>query len=377
MQTASIHIDKIRITAQWTHKPTGKPHYFDEEDFGLLPSGSATANQKTLIDGGKEAYIKSKGIDEFGMAHLIEIHCCPPLVLQKHNLFGHCVLQDYVYTILDLAAKRLDLAVDPAQRAEWKRGDVAITEIHLTANFRCPQTAVLAIIEAIDADVSEGKWRPEPTSITVHKATERRSKSHALTVYDKAVQMAAAFRSANKGKQPGKFQSLLIQEARKGIRAEVKLHSEELKYLDLGVVSCWAGVNVTELYFKFLNKYRIGHCIQRLLTDDELEVLSKSERKVYLLWLGGVKLEDHYSRSTVWKYATLIKSKVDIDIRGDRRPEKLPPVETSAIFVPENVLPVPEWAIGTEYYFPPRPVDLPKYSRGICGLQIPPDEDED
>jgi hypothetical protein len=161
MKAVNVHIDRIRITAEWTHKPTGKPHYFDEDEFGLLPSGSATKNQRALVDGGEKAYIKSKGIDQFGTAHLVEIHCCPPLVLQRHNLFGHCDLQDYVYTILDLAAKRLGLTVDPAQRAEWMRGGVSITEIHLTANFRCPGTAVLSIIEAIDANYRKGKSRNE------------------------------------------------------------------------------------------------------------------------------------------------------------------------------------------------------------------------
>jgi hypothetical protein len=374
MQTANIHIDKIRITAQWTHKPTGKAHFFDEEEFGLLPSGSATANQKALKDGGKMAYIKSKGIDEAGVAHLIEIHCCPPLVLQKHNLFGHCVLQDYVYAILDLAAKRLDLPVDPAQREEWKNGGVSITEIHLTANFRCPKTAVLPIIDAIDAAYTKGKWRSEPTSITVHMATERRSKSHALTVYDKAIQMASVFRTANRGKKTGKFQSLLVEEARKGIRAEVKLYSEELKYLDLGSVLRWENVDVTELFFRFLNKYRVTHCIQRLLTDDEIEMLSRSERKIYTLWLSKVNLEDHYCRTSLWKYAGQIEDKVSINIRGGL-PDKLPPVETSAIFVPENVLPVPEWAIGTEYYFPPSSAH--KHGRGISKVPVPSDENEE
>ena len=372
MQAANIHIDKIRITAQWTHKPTGKPHYFDEEDFGLLPSGSATANQKTLRDGGEEAYIKSKGIDEAGVAHLVEIHCCPPLVLQKHNLFGHCVLRDYVYAILDLAAKRLGLPVDDAQRAEWRNGGVSITEIHLTANFRCPNTAVLPIIDAIDAAYVKGKWRPEPTSITLSGAKKRRSKSHALTIYDKAVQLASAFRTANKGKKPGKYQSLLIGEAKKGIRAEVKLYSEELKYLDLGYVSRWECVDVTSLFFRFLNKYRVTHSIQRLLTDRELEILTRGQRKIYTLWLKKVNLEEHYCRTSLWKYVREIEEKVNINIRS-RRPDNLPPVETSEIFVPENVLPVPEWAIGTEYYFPPKPV--PKWARGISTVPVSLEDD--
>lgn len=368
MQTANIHIDRFRITAQWTHQPTGRPHYFDDEEFGLLPSGGATPNQKALIDGGKKAYIKSKGIDEFGMAHLVEIHCCPPLVLQKHNLFGHCVLKDYVYIILDLAAKRLGLPVDPNQRAEWRRGEVALSEIHLTANFGCPRTAVRPIIDAVDADYSERKWRREPTCITLHMATERRSKSHAITVYDKAIEMTASFRSANKGKRPGKFQSMLISEAKKGIRAEVKLYSEELNYLGLNYVSRWNSVNVTELYFQFFKKYRVTHSIQKLLTDDELAVLSGPERKIYMLWLSGINVKKEYKRTSLWKHGSKIFEKVNINIRGERRPEKLPPVETNRIFVAENILPVPSWAIGTEYYFPPRAIQ--KYSRGISQAPI-------
>ena len=376
MKPANIHIDKIRITAQWTHKPTGKVHYFDENVDGLVPSGSATANQKALKDGGEAAYIKSKGIDDNEVAHLIEIHCCPPLVLQKHNLFGHCVLQDYVYSILDLAAKRLDLPVDAAQREEWKKGDVSITEIHLTANFRCPRTAVLPIIDAIDAAYTQGKWRSEPTSITVHGAKRRRSKSHALTVYAKAIQLASVFKTANGSKKLGKYQSLLMEEALKGIRAEVKLYSEELKYLELGRVGNWEGVDVTALYFQFLNKYRVTHCIQKLLTDDEIATLSRGERKIYTLWLSKVNLEDHYCRTSLWKYAKAIEDKVKIDILG-RRPDKLPPVETSEIFVPENVLPVPAWALGTEYYSPPCSVALPKRGRGIGNVPIPDGELDD
>ncbi len=377
MQTANIHIDKIRITAQLTHEPTGKPHYFDEGEFDIvIPSGSATANQKVLKDGGDAAYIKSKGIDGNGVAHLIEIHCCPPLVLQGHNLFGHCVLQDYVYAILDLAAKRLDLPVDAAQREEWKKGDVSITEIHLTANFGCPRTAVQPIIDAIDAAYTKGKWRSEPTSITVQGAKKRRSKSHALTVYDKAIQLASVFKTAAGSKKPDWVKSLLIEEAEKGIRAEVKLYSEELKYLELGRVGSWEGADISALYFQFLNKYRVTHCIQKLLTDDEIAMLSRGERKIYTLWLSKVSLEDHYCRTSLWKYAKDIEEKVKIDILG-RRPERLPPVETSEIFVPENVLPVPAWAVGTEYYSPPLKVKLPKNGRGISTVPIPDGELDD
>jgi hypothetical protein len=373
MRSANIHIDKIRITAEWTHQPTGKTHYFDEDEFGSLPSGSARKNQKALVDGGEKAYIKSKGIDQHGVAHLVEIHCCPPLVLQKHNLFGHCILQDYVYPILNLAAKRLGLDVDPVQRAEWQRGGVSITEIHLTANFGCPRTAVLPIIDAIDANYAEGKSRIVPTSITVHGAKLRRSKSHALTVYDKHIELAAAFRSENRGRKPGAFQSKLLEKASKDIRVDIKLFSEELKYLDLGYVIRWKNVNVTELYFRFLKKYRLSHPIQRLLTADELNVLTKAERNAYQLWLAGHDLIDQFSRTTAWKYAKLLFAKTGIDVKGKRRPDALPAFDTSGIFTPENVLPVPRWAIGTRFFHSPAEMG-PR--RGISTVPVFPMDDD-
>ena len=347
-QTVNIHIDRIRFTAPCTHKPTGKVMYFDEAELDeLIPSG-ATANQKVLKDGGEKAYVRSKSIDASnGLATMMEVHCCPPMVLQKHNLFGHADLKRYVYEIMDLLTKRLQINVDPFDRREWLSGGVSVTEVHLTANFACPREEVMPIIQAIDESNLHSKQRIVPSCITLGYSPQRRSTFDMLTVYDKKLELMKRW------KAPGRYQSMLIAEAAKGIRVEVKLYSQGLKHRDLGYVSRWDTANVAEVYFQCLAAYKLRYAIQRLLTEDELRMLSKSERKAYQMWLLGMPISEQFGRTTAWKYAEAIFDKTRIDVRSARRPEALPDIDTCNLFVPETVLPVPEWAHGTEYYFAP------------------------
>jgi hypothetical protein len=166
-QVVNVHIDWITILAPLRHRPTGQPVYFDDETLGLVPMG-ATPNQQILKDGGKKARVHSKAIDPgSGMATLIEVQCCPPLVLQKHNLFGHKDLLRYAYEVMDLLTKRLSVEVDPFDREEWRRGGIGLTEIHLTANFACSRNDVLPIIQAIDENNSQGKHRDRKTCVTL------------------------------------------------------------------------------------------------------------------------------------------------------------------------------------------------------------------
>ncbi len=347
-QIPNIHIDRIRIKAPCSHKPTGKVMYFEEESIGAFVPSGATANLKGLKDGGKKAYVRSKEIDpSTGLATFIEIHCCPPLLLQKHNLFGHAVLQDYVYAILDLLTRRFEIEVDPFDRDQWENGCVSITEIHLTGNFRCPSDAILPIIQAIDDNNTCGKQRKIPSCITLGFSKTRRSTYHALTIYDKSLELMTHW------KKPGPYQSKLIEEARAGIRAEVKLYSQELKLLGLEYVMRWQGVDVADLFFKFLNRYQLRYTIQRLLTADELAALTRTERKAYSLWLTGMSIHDQYARTSAWKITREIQKKTDINIKGNRRPDQLPAIDIAKVFSPENLLPIPEWAIGMPYYFAP------------------------
>ena len=362
-QAVNIHIDWIHIYAPCHHKPTGTLLYFDDDSLDQLVPSSATANQKAIKDGGKKAYIRSKEINgRTGMASMIEIQCCPPKILQKHNLFGHASLQDYVYTILDLVTQRLHINVEAGDRLNWKQGNVTLTGIHLTANFKRPAGMSVPIIQAIDENNECGKRRPLPSWITLDRGKERRSTFNVLTIYDKMQEML----SHSEWKKPGHYQTKLLAEADRGIRVELKLFSQSLKHHDLGYVSRWQRVDIPALYFEYLDKYRLRHTIQRLLTDDEMASLKRSQRTAYSLWLNGMDIKDQYCRTTAWQLTKDILDQTGIDIGGKRRPEKLPGIDLRDIFTAENVLPVPDWAIGTTCYAAPR-------GYGISSVPVDPD----
>jgi hypothetical protein len=354
VQTANIHIDKIRITADCTHKPSGRIWYFDAPDLGqVVPANGASPTMLQLVEDGGRAQVRSTQIDDNGIAHALQIHCCPPKVLQKHNLFGHCVLQDYVYVILDLVSKYLKIDVDPADRAAWHAGQVKITEIDLTGNFGIPPGSLVSIVDAIDENNRIGKNRRLLTWIKLDRGSVKRTDFHELCIYGKAEELTAQFYTANKCKRLGPYQTKLVEEARKGIRAEVKLRSALLLERDLGYVSRWKDIDVKALYFELLMTYNVRNSIQRLLTEGEMESLSRSERSAYVLWFSGLSLEEQgLCRTSVWKYKTSILAKTGIDMSGNRRPENLPDIDLRDVFKPENLLPVPEWAIGTPYYSP-------------------------
>ena len=170
-----------------------------------------------------------------------------------------------------------------------------------------------------------------------------------MTVYDKGVLLASEWRCH------GEYQSRIQKAANGSLRLEVKLFSQGLKRRGLDYVMRWQGVDVNALFFEVLATYNITNAIQMLLTEDEQAMLTMAERRVYMLWLSNpsLMLRDHFSRTTVWKYITDIRAKTGIDMRSHRRPEKLPVVDLAQITVPENILPIPQWAHGSPHYWAP------------------------
>lgn len=348
-QNAYIHIDRIHVSGPCTHKPIGRVIYGYDEQVGLVALGA-----RTQTTGADVAIIQSKKVQDKDVANVLEIHCCPPKVLQKHNVFGHSSILDYIYQVFDLLTRKHGIEVDPLEREEWRSGCVWLTEVHLTGNCGCPSRYIVPIIDAVGENNPVGSLRPLLTSITLGYSGKRRSTCDMLTLYGKRVELESVW------KHPGQYQSKLIDFATDSIRAEVKLYSQGLKARKLQYGANWRDVNVADLFFKILDTYKVNYAIQPLLTEDELAVLTKGELKAYKLWLAGEDINDLYCRTTAWKLAKSIKEKTGMVVSGKRRPEALPEIHLAEIFRPENVLPIPDWAFGTPYYFPPTQPDVPR-----------------
>jgi hypothetical protein len=289
-------------------------------------------------------YLRSKDVRDREFSEKLEMDCCPLKVLQKHNVFGHSSVQDYCYWAFDRLTRARGIEVDPEDRDEWRAGHVHLTGIHLTANFECPAHQVRAIIDAIDQNNPKGKHRDGVLCISLGFTDKRRSVYHTVTIYYKPEELKKEWKTR------GEYQNRIFDWATNSIRVEVKLYSQFLKRRGLQRISDWQNVDVAALFFEVLASYEITYAIQPEATAEQLQLLSKKERTAYLLWLSGQSLRDHYGRTTAWKLTRGIRSKIDIDVSGEKRPERAPKVHLKDIFRPEKVLPIPQWILDTPYY---------------------------
>lgn len=332
----TVHIDRLHVTGPLDHKPLGELFYKLYEDEPVAVGASAfKPNSKRNAD---EVYIRSREVQANERAYMLEFDCCPPKILQGHNFFGHGDMLDYTYAMFDRQTRKFGLPVDPGQREEWQTGQVGVTGMHLCANFWCTPGQQLPFIDAIDHNNQSGKHRDEPTCITLGFTPKRRSVHHMATAYAKDVLLHKEW------KRPGPLQTRIIRTSERSFRVEIKLYSQWLKENELGYVLRWKDVDVNEIFFKILARYNIANAIQPLLTEDECRLLSKAEQRAYKLWLSGFDLDKEFCRTTVWKYTTEIEEKTGIDMRANRRPEKLPLADLREILVPENIVPIPHWA---------------------------------
>ena len=332
----TVHIDRIHVTGPLDHKPLGELFYKLYDGIPVAVGASAfKPNSKRNPD---EVYIRSREVQANERAYMLEFDCCPPKILQGHNFFGHGDPLDYTYAMFDRQTSKFGLAVDPGQREEWKTGQVSVTGMHLCANFWCQPGMQLPFINAIDSNNFEGKHRDERTCITLGFTPKRRSVHHMATAYAKDVLLHKEWT------RPGPLQARIIRTSERSFRVEIKLYSQWLKENRLEYVMRWKDVDVNEIFFKILSRYNIANAIQPLLTEDERQMLSNAQQRVYMLWLNGADLKDYFSRTTVWKYITELEELTGIDMRANRRPEKLPIADLRELLVRDNIVPIPHWA---------------------------------
>lgn len=358
-QQSGVFIDRIRITAPCLHRPLGNRAEWTDPDTGLI-THAAGGIQQALEEGHADVYVQSKQVSRGLGAKAILIDCCPPKVLQGHNVFGHAVLRDYVYEILDRVTRVLGIAVRPQDRAMWRAGNIDVTGIHLTANFTYRREQIVPIIDAIDLSNRHGKQRILPTWIGLGYTPNGRSKYHTVTLYGKLEEMG------EKPEPPTINHHRLWGEAGKSLRVEIKLFphgldaqskSKSFGGYNLKKVAGWAGVDVAALFFHVFGKYHIVYAVQPVPTLAELKVLEPKELNAYLLWDKGYSLKELFpNRGTAGRYATVIQQKLGVNIRVDRRAEEQPEIDLKELFTPGNVRPVPNWAKGTKYYVSPATV---------------------
>lgn len=348
-QQGHIHIDRLTVNGPIEHTPLGELFYKDTGDLGMIPVGASAHTPKLrknpLPD---DVYIKSSEVQPTGLAYRLLFDCCPPQILQGHNFFGHSNLLDYAYTIFDRQLLKHKLTATDIERAHWRTGKlIKVSQVHLTGNFWMLSHLKPMLINAIDEANSSGKHRDIETCITLGFTEARRSTQQTACVYDKFALLDKHW------KKPGEYQAKLKVLADGSIRVEIRLYKDGLVYRGLNSAAAWENLDVDALFFELLAGFHIANAIQPLLTPYEEEQLSPSELITYTLWMHNERLERLLSASTISRHARAIESKVNIDIRSHRRPEKLPELDLKELLSPANLVPLPDWAAASGRYWAP------------------------
>jgi hypothetical protein len=344
-----IHIDRFTLNGPLEHDSIGDMFYRDDPELGIIVAGASAYTPKRRKNPTPGAiFIKSSVFGHDERANRILFDCCPPQVLQGHNVFGHGNLLDYGYAVFLLQLARHSLTATHEEHAWWKTGrTITVSEVHLTGNFWMPQELKMMFINAIDEANKSGKHRAIDSCIALGYTASRRSTQQGASIYNKAPLLLKQW------SKPGVHQGKLIELIDGSIRIEVRLYDGGLTTLGLKSASCWADVDVDQLFFDVLAGFNVGNAIQPLLTADEERLLTKKELIAYTLWLLKQDLHRLLSASTISRHSRAIKQKVGVDILSDRRPERLPALDLSEILTVKNIVPVPAWLTEAGRYWAP------------------------
>ncbi len=118
---AYVHIDWIIVQGPCHHALLGSKHYRGVPDLGIVPSG-AYGLTFPLRSGGGTVTVTSRMPSGGNYAGCLEISCCPPKVLQRHNVFGHGALMAYVTEIFERVIQHLGIEVSDEEREQWRKG---------------------------------------------------------------------------------------------------------------------------------------------------------------------------------------------------------------------------------------------------------------
>lgn len=299
-------------------------------DRGLDVEGSHSSNMR----------VRTKG-------ETLEFAGNPTKWLQGHNVFGTADLTGLVVeTGLELC-RRLELPVGAGDLARWLVGDVQLTRLDVTRQYRLPGN-VPAWLAVLAGGVHGGHQRVtnrgafEGNTVYVGQHSRRVS----LKMYDKAAELRRHTLPVTM--DPGTV-AQLQDYVRDVLRCEVTVRSTELQSRGRRRVRDWSESAMSALVDERLGKLTMLDNLA--LSHEEVCELPPRLLGVYEAWKAGHDLRDHYGRRQFYRYRrALLDYGIDIMRVRPRIVEAAPvyplgrPLRS---FLQGPGLEVPSWAEGT------------------------------
>jgi hypothetical protein len=341
-------IDLLDIRIYFQHKPFGTLRFLKRED-GTDGVTKCLTKNVNLYDDGAVIHVTS-----LNNGKKIAIRCCPPKVLQGHNIFGTNNVIGLANKLIKYVLAALGLNASQEQVNAWERGEFEIQAIDITHRFAVESHPLVSRLITHLVRTTSLRFRPTPIcpGIGVRMLAPCRQANwlfydKLLEFEDKRKKEAKYLRALiGKNSDTDAIENLLRQEASMNMRAELKLEKNYLKENRLSHGSAWGRGKAKEIYFQELELLRLGVIPSVEYAKVLLDRLTEPKlRQTFIVWFHGENLSTYGNRQTLRGRQNAILNAVGIDILNDAMPLKNPPLNMADVFDADNVLPdFPEWA---------------------------------
>lgn len=272
---------------------------------------------------------------------------CPAKWFQGHNVHGSDDLAGLVREMLHRVCALLGVTPSADDLAAWDRGDIRLTRVDVTYSWELGNRArVMTALRSLASTAhlrhrGAGQFKGD----TLYYG--QKSTRWGLKLYAKGLELEARPLPIDLA------ESSLTSHSQGLLRVELFLRSKTLKAEGLELVSAWGDTTGPDLHSRYLAGLEISEA--SMLEVELLEGLPGRLQVAYQSWLDGHDLRAMLSRPTFYRYrAELLKHGIDIAVKQQRTGPDLSnvvPLRTVLVAQPATV---PDWLVGTPWYFEPR-----------------------
>lgn len=265
---------------------------------------------------------------------------------QGHNIFGSNDLGSIVLSSLRRICDIAGIKPSLSDYRSWLKGEIELTRVDVTESQDFGTSdRVRAALRALDA-TAHMKMRGRGSYYGDSLIYGERSRRWSFTLYAKGPEID------KHPLHPALKDSPLRAYADGLLRSELRMRSMHLKHLSIHTLDRWSDNTASEVHQKHLQQLQIAEAT--MIDTTSLQGLPGRLKAAYQLWKDGHDLREMYPRRTFYNYRKeLLTLGVDIAVKQERREDSSNVIPLRVVLIAKPVE-IPEWAIGTPFYFDPK-----------------------
>lgn len=277
----------------------------------------------------------------------LEISGSPAKFFQGHNAFGSDDIQGLVVELTKRVCSQLAIHLDDFDIENLTGGYTELLRVDINYSYETgSRGSALAWIRAAEQHgylQHRGRGMLKGTTVVWGS----KSRHWQLKAYCKGQEI-----EAKDHRLPDQLthRDQLTQWCNDKLRIEAQFNARYLRERALNLAANWKSETPAVLHSEHLSRLNLTG--EMKLQPQEIEGLSKSQRKTYELWAAGVDLRACMSKNTFYTHRrTLQPFGIDIAVAPPNAQRNVVPLIRTIEATPAEI---PSWAYGSDVYFEPR-----------------------